>query len=243
MWRSPDLEIHLKQLLGISLESTFGFTLTMSQAYRVFARHSASAWGTSDRAAQAKTSSASSALARPMSRAAITASVPMTTESASFNITSTSTGGNKIMSSNAFVITSDQQVPPLNVVGMQIRVLASNVATQSYGITLQQGDEGSGPPPHKHGWDEAFYVLKGEVNFQCDGKSSVCSVGTLVHVPRGTVHGFSFGRGGGQMLEISGAGANAAPFFRAIHDEIPAGPPNIPKLLELAAKHGVEFAI
>lgn len=147
------------------------------------------------------------------------------------------------MSSHAFVLTPDQQARALNVVGMQIRVLASNVATQSYGITLQQGNEGAGPPPHKHGWDEAFYVLQGEVNFQCDGKSSVCSVGTLVHVPRGTVHGFNFGRGGGLMLEITGTGANAAPFFAAIHEEIPVGPPNIPKLLELAQRHGVEFAI
>lgn len=147
------------------------------------------------------------------------------------------------MSSHAFVLTPEQQERALNVVGMQIRVLASNAATQSYGITLQQGDEGAGPPPHKHGWDEAFYVLQGDLNFQCDGKSSVCSAGTLVHVPQGTVHAFSFGRGGGRMLEITGAGANAAPFFTAIHEKIPAGAPDIPKLLELAQQHGVEFAI
>ena len=46
-------------------------------------------------------------------------------------------------------------------------VLASNAATQSYGITLQQGEEGTGPPPHSHDWDEAFYVLKGEIHFLC----------------------------------------------------------------------------
>lgn len=44
-------------------------------------------------------------------------------------------------------------------------MLASNAATQSYGITLQQGAEGTGPPPHSHDWDEAFYVLKGEIHF------------------------------------------------------------------------------
>lgn len=147
------------------------------------------------------------------------------------------------MTSQAFVLPPGQQAPALNVVGMQIRGLAANAATQSFGITLQQGEEGTGPPPHKHGWDEAFYVLKGEVNFQCDGKSSACATGTLVYVPRGTVHGFSFGHGGGLMLEIAGTGAHAAPFFTAIHDKIPAGAPDIPKLLELAQQHGVEFAI
>ena len=56
-------------------------------------------------------------------------------------------------------------------------------------------------------------------------------------MPRGTVHGFSFGHGGGLMLEIAGTGAHAAPFFTAIHDKIPAGAPDIPKLLELAQQH------
>jgi len=47
-----------------------------------------------------------------------------------------------------FVLTPDQREAPLNVVGTQVTVLASNAATQSYGITFQQGNEGAGPPPH-----------------------------------------------------------------------------------------------
>lgn len=145
------------------------------------------------------------------------------------------------MGTHPLVIEPDQHQRALNVVGMQITVLAANSPTQGYGITLQQGDEGTGPPPHHHHWDETFYVLKGVVNFQYDGGTSSCTAGTLVHVPQGTVHGFSFGPGGGQMLEITGSGAQAAPFFTAIDAEIPPGPPNIPKLLALAERHGVAF--
>lgn len=141
-----------------------------------------------------------------------------------------------------FVLRPDQHERALNVVGTQVTVLASNSATRSYGITLQQGDEGTGPPPHSHDWDEAFYVLKGEVNFQCDGKAYACTAGTLVHIPRGTVHGFSYGSGGGQMLEITGSGALAAQLFTAIDDEIPVGPPDVPKLLDVARRNGVTFA-
>ena len=47
-------------------------------------------------------------------------------------------------------------------------VLASNAATQSYGITAA-GRGRNRPPPHSHDWDEAFYVLKGEIQFLCDG--------------------------------------------------------------------------
>lgn len=146
------------------------------------------------------------------------------------------------MSIRHFVLRPDQHERALNVVGTQVTVLASNAATQSYGITLQKGEEGTGPPPHSHDWDEAFYVLKGEIHFLCDGKAHACNVGTLVHVPRGTVHGFSYGSGGGQMLEITGSGALAAQMFKAVDNEIPVGPPDIPKLLDVLKRNGVTVA-
>jgi|KBSMisStandDraft_5_1062788.scaffolds.fasta_scaffold199759_4 quercetin dioxygenase-like cupin family protein len=138
-----------------------------------------------------------------------------------------------------FVLRPDQHEPALNVVGTQVTVLASNAATRSYGITLQRGDEGTGPPPHSHDWDEAFYVLAGEIHFLCDGKTYACKAGTLVHVPKGTTHGFSYGPGGGQMLEITGAGSLAAQMFTAVDSEIPVGPPDIPKLIDVLKRNGV----
>jgi quercetin dioxygenase-like cupin family protein len=147
------------------------------------------------------------------------------------------------MSVGPFVLRPDQHEAALNVVGTQVTVLASNEATQSYGITLQRGEEGTGPPPHSHDWDEAFYVLKGEVHFVCDGDAYACGAGTLVHVPRGTVHAFSYGRGGGQMLEITGAGALAAQMFTAVDKEIPVGPPDVPKLLDVLKRNGVNVAV
>jgi quercetin dioxygenase-like cupin family protein len=147
------------------------------------------------------------------------------------------------MSVQPIVLRPDQHEPALNVVGTRVTVLASNDATQSYGITVQQGEEGTGPPPHRHDWDEAFYVLKGEIRFLCDGNVYDCSVGTLVHVPGGTVHGFTYGSGGGQMLEITGAGALAAQMFAAIDKEIPPGPPDVPKLLEVLKRNGVTVVV
>jgi len=146
------------------------------------------------------------------------------------------------MNVQPFVLRPDQHEAALNVVGTQVTVLASNVATQSYGITLQQGEEGTGPLPHSHDWGEAFYVLKGEIHFLCDGKAYACRAGTLVHVPRGTVHASSYGSGGGQMLEITGAGALATQMFTAIDNEIPPGPPDVAKLLDVFKRNGVTVA-
>jgi quercetin dioxygenase-like cupin family protein len=149
----------------------------------------------------------------------------------------------EIMKISHFVLTPDQHAPALNVLGTQITVLAANATTQSYGVTLQQGTEGTGPPAHSHDWDECFYVLKGGVEFLCDGCAHTCLAGTLVHVPRGTMHGFHFGPDGGQMLELTGQGALAAQMFTAIDKEIPVGPPDIPRLLEVLGRSGVRVAL
>ena len=82
-------------------------------------------------------------------------------------------------------------------------------------------------------------MLSGEIQFLCDGQTHLCLPGTLVHVPRGTVHGFQYGKGGGQMLEITGENARAAQMFTAVDRAIPAGPPDIPKLLRVLAQNGV----
>jgi len=138
-----------------------------------------------------------------------------------------------------FVLTPEQRAPALSVLGTRVAVLAPNTAAGSYGITLQQGDEGMGPPPHSHDWDESFFVLKGKIEFVCEGKTVVCTPGTLVHISRGTVHGFRYGIGGGQMLEITGQNALATQMFTAVSNEIPPGPPDIPKVLEVLRRNGL----
>ena len=107
------------------------------------------------------------------------------------------------MQNGLTVMSPDQRPTPLKVVGTDVTVLASASQTGSYGLTFQTGEEGTGPPPHCHDWDEAFYVISGAVNFLCGDVRHSCVAGTLVHIPRNTVHGFSYAKGGGTMLEIT----------------------------------------
>jgi quercetin dioxygenase-like cupin family protein len=141
-----------------------------------------------------------------------------------------------------FVVTPGAYARALNAVGEKITVLAPHAATQGYEIFLQQGDEGTGPPPHSHDWDESFYVVKGEVEISYDGSSVAATAGTLVHLPAGTVHAFRFGPGGGQMISVTGQGSQATRLFTSIDEEIPAGPPDIPKLIEVVQRFGVTMA-
>jgi quercetin dioxygenase-like cupin family protein len=59
----------------------------------------------------------------------------------------------------------EQQPAPLNIVGEGITILTSKSESSGYEIFIQEGPEGSGPPPHSHDWDESFYVIKGSIEF------------------------------------------------------------------------------
>lgn len=146
------------------------------------------------------------------------------------------------MKAQPFVVTPADYAPPLHVLGTKVTVLASNTATHAYEITLQQGNEGTGPPLHSHNWDESFFVLKGSVEFSYAGQTVLCNPGTLVHVPAKAVHGFRYGAGGGEMLELTGQGGLATQMFTALSQEIAPGPPDIPKVLEVLMQNGVTVA-
>lgn len=147
------------------------------------------------------------------------------------------------MKTEPFVVSPDTYAKALNVLGVNVTVLASNDQTQGYEITLQSGSEGAGPPPHSHAWDESFYVLKGSVEIDVAGHIHACRAGTLVHLPAGTVHGYRFGPGGGEMFEITAAGGNATRMFANISREVPPGPPDMPMLTTLLERNGVTLML
>lgn len=50
---------------------------------------------------------------------------------------------------------------------------------------------GGGPPAHHHNsYDEAFYVLSGEMEFCVDGDTARVLAGSMAFVPRGATHAF-----------------------------------------------------
>jgi quercetin dioxygenase-like cupin family protein len=147
------------------------------------------------------------------------------------------------MSSKPFIFRPTDRKPALTVVGCQVVVLASGSDIEDQQITLQSGDEGMGPPPHSHDWDESFYITKGQVIFTCAGETGVCTAGTLVHVPAGTVHAFRFGPEGGEMLEITGKRSNAVPMFTAVDREIPPGPLDVARVIQVLGQNGVTVHI
>src|SRR5258708_28177895 len=50
---------------------------------------------------------------------------------------------------------------------------------------------GGGPPTHHHNsYDEAFYVVSGEMEFRVDGETARVPAGSMAWIPRGSIHSF-----------------------------------------------------
>lgn len=147
------------------------------------------------------------------------------------------------MTESALIVSVNDRDPSLPVLGTKIWVLASNAATGGQEFTFQEGEEGTGPPPHCHPWDEAFFVLEGSVFFGIGEDRIECEPGTLVNVPAGTVHSFSYGPNGGKLFEISGRGTCASALFEDLAKEIPPGPPDAAKVGEVFNRHGATLLV
>jgi quercetin dioxygenase-like cupin family protein len=141
------------------------------------------------------------------------------------------------MSTDPIVVTPAERPKALDLVGEDMTVLASSAQTGSYEIFLQVSREGSGPPPHHHPWDEAFYVLRGEVVFGANGRETTVNPGTLVHVPGGVTHWFKVGEGGAEMLSITST-SGASGFFTAISRDDDGNVPSFEDVIRIAATHG-----
>ena len=146
------------------------------------------------------------------------------------------------MAAKPFVVVPKDYARPLNIVGEHVTVLASGEATEGYEVFLQRGPEGSGPPPHSHPWDESFFVTHGEIDFGIGNDSTTASSGTFVHLPAGTVHWFRFGKGGGEMVSMTSR-IGASKLFSDMAREVAPENPNLSKLAEVGARHGVKIAV
>ncbi len=148
------------------------------------------------------------------------------------------------MSIKPFVVQPEDRAEPLSVIaGDKITVLASKEETQGYEIFLQECLPGSGPRSHSHDWDETFMVMEGDLTFSINGDKMTAKVGTLVHLPAGTVHEFKIGDNGAKMISITGVGSKASSLFSDLATENSNNPPSQEKLMAIIAKNGMHVTV
>jgi quercetin dioxygenase-like cupin family protein len=124
------------------------------------------------------------------------------------------------------------------VVGESVRTLADGAATGSFEVFLQSGDEGIGPPPHSHPWDEAYYVLGGRLQIMCDGVERVLPPGAFAFLPAGSIHAYKGVGGSTTFLSITSK-AGASRFFAEMSREAPEFPPVLEKIAPIAIRNQI----
>lgn len=131
---------------------------------------------------------------------------------------------------------------PLNVLGMPLTMLCEARETGgSWSLFEEEVPLGMGPPAHRHDWDEAYYVLDGEVDFEIDGAPLRSAAGDFTYLPRNTVHGFKGASAAPARVLIFAAPAHASEFFREVNNEVRSLPEDAPKIAEIGERHGIHF--
>lgn len=131
---------------------------------------------------------------------------------------------------------------PLNVLGMPLRMLCEAKETGgAWSLFEEEVSFGMGPPAHRHDWDEAYYILKGEVDFEIDGERVRSAAGDFNYLPRNTVHGFKGASAEPARVLIFAAPAHGSEFFRELNEEVRSLPEDGSKIPGIGARHGIHF--
>ncbi len=115
-------------------------------------------------------------------------------------------------------------------------------------FTIPHGPN-SAPPPHRHNCGETVYVQEGTVKYQFDGKTSELGPGSVAFFPKGTLENFEVvGSRPAKLLVVYTPGGMDKFFAEAAEPaksrSLPppsSNPPDIPKLISIGKKHGLEL--
>jgi mannose-6-phosphate isomerase-like protein (cupin superfamily) len=127
--------------------------------------------------------------------------------------------------------------------GIDMKIMIGGEHTGgTFSAIVAEVKPGEGPPPHLHrDRDEFFYVLEGTYAFSAGGKDSTIGPGTMVYLPRGTVHTFkNVSSTNGKLLEWTIPGSNGD-YFRAMHEMESNGGFDPEKFAEINQKFVTEF--
>ncbi len=130
----------------------------------------------------------------------------------------------------------------LDVLGMKLKFLCTSEDSQGrYSSLLNTVPKGLGAPPHSHPWDEAFYVVKGEVEFLINEQRHHLYPGDYARVPANAVHAFTGLSEEEGLLIAFESPSHSHSFFQEIHDTVRKIPDDLEKMPGIGERHKVRF--
>jgi quercetin dioxygenase-like cupin family protein len=149
--------------------------------------------------------------------------------------------GEEQMSKQAVVVKSGES-EKLDVLGAEVRFLCQADKTdKAWSLMECVVPKEAGPPAHDHPWDEAYYVLEGEVQFTVGNRNVLVRRGDFIYAPGGTLHAFQGASDHPARMLIFDAPAAAEGFFRDTEREVKVFPGDLAKLPEIGARHRLRF--
>jgi quercetin dioxygenase-like cupin family protein len=133
----------------------------------------------------------------------------------------------------------------------QLVTIKSSGASTAGRVAVTEGlaPRGSGSPLHvHHNEDEWFYVIEGELTFWVGGRVITAPAGSFVYGPRDVPHTFTVSSEQARFLLVVEP-AGFEDFVRALSEPAgslsippaPTEPPDMARMAELAARHGLEI--
>ncbi len=140
----------------------------------------------------------------------------------------------------------DPQARHISLVGDIYTILVPGAQTDGrYCLIDMLVPDGSGPPPHRHDFEEMFSLLEGELEFTFRGQTQTVKAPSTVNIPANAPHQFKNASGSTVHMLCVCTPAGQDEFFTAIAVPVAsrdAAPPTISKE-EQAAKGKLAAAL
>lgn len=133
----------------------------------------------------------------------------------------------------------------LNILGHSVTIKLQRRETEGNHYVMEiVTPPGLGIPPHVHDReDEMIYVLEGEFMIMLGDQNIKASPGSEIFFPRHIPHAFqNIGSKPGKTLWTVVPGGNFEDFFEDL-DALPAGPPDMGKVIEIFGRYGMQVLI
>ena len=141
------------------------------------------------------------------------------------------------------VLVSANGGQPLNILGIPLNIRLHGRDTGGALSVVESHDvPGGGPPWHiHHREDETFQILEGEYEWTVGEKKFIAQKGATIFAPRGVPHTYRcLGQTPGRLLcVITPSGFEG--FFEEISALSPQQQQNLPRVLAIAQKFGMEI--
>ena len=125
----------------------------------------------------------------------------------------------------------DANLLHLSVAGDTYTVLVSGEQTEGrYCLIDMLVPGGSGPPPHRHNFEEMFTLLEGEVEFTFRGQTMKVAQGATVNIPANAPHQFRNASGKTAHMLCMCTPAGQEQFFAQVGDRVAGRDSPPPKL-------------